>query len=52
MTSYKDHLARKGLAPLRIERTMKRCGDLILGNATRPVRVVEGVRGRFAVRAY
>ena len=46
--SYKDHLARKGIAPLRIERTMKRGGHIVLGNATRPVQVVSGKPGRFA----
>ncbi len=46
--SYKDHLARKGLEPLHIHRTVKRGGDLILGNAVMPLRVAPGGKGRFA----
>lgn len=46
--TYRDALARKGLAPLRIERTMKRGGDIVLSNAHRPVKVVPGKRGQFA----
>lgn len=47
-TSYRDHLARKGLSPIVIERSQKRGGDLVLGNAALPVRVVPGIRGRFS----
>lgn len=47
MGSYKDVLARKGLEPIRIERTAKRGGQLVLGNAAMPVRTVAGRRGTF-----
>lgn len=47
--SYKDALARKGYtAPVRIHRTLKRGGDIVLGNATRPAIIVPGKPGQFA----
>jgi hypothetical protein len=48
MSGYKDYLARHGYGqPLRIERTMKRGGDVVLGNAAKPAVVAPGIRGRF-----
>ena len=47
MTSYRDFLSRKHIEPLKIERTIKRGGDLVLlpvaGTATVP-----GRKGQFA----
>lgn len=48
MKSYRDVLAARGLAPLRIERTMKRGQDLVLVSSCMPARTVEGRKGAFA----
>ena len=50
-TDYREHLARRGIAPLRIERTMKRGGDVVLDSVARGVRIVPGKHGQFAGRA-
>lgn len=47
MNSYRDFLARKGIQPLKIERTMKRGQDLVLLPVS-GVETVPGPRGRFA----
>ncbi len=41
MTSYRDHLARKGIQPLVIERTQKQPGDKVLQSWSRPVQEVK-----------
>ncbi len=47
--SYKDALARKGYTtPIHIHRTLKRGGDIVLGNATRPAIIAPGKPGQFA----
>lgn len=46
--TYRDHLARKGIQPLKIERTMKRGQDLVLSSSCKPVIVVAGRKGQFA----
>lgn len=46
--SYRDVLAARGLAPLRIERTMKRGQDLVLVSSCMPARTVDGRKGAFA----
>lgn len=48
MTSYRDHLARKGIQPLQIERTIKRGEDIILRSWSAPVETAPGKRGQFA----
>ena len=46
--SYKDVLARRSIRPVRPERTLKRGGDIVLGNATRPAIIAPGKPGQFA----
>lgn len=48
--SYRDHLARKGIMPIVIERTIKRGGHLVLKSSCLPVIEVPGRRGAFAGR--
>jgi hypothetical protein len=48
MTSYKDVLARRSIRPYHPERTLKRGGDIVLGNATRPAVTAPGKPGQFA----
>lgn len=48
MTSYRDFIPAHHRQPLRIERTMKRCGDVVIGNASRPARILPGIKGRYA----
>lgn len=47
MASYRDFLARKGIQPLKIERTAKRGGDLVLAPVA-GVQIVPGRKGQFA----
>lgn len=44
--SYRDALARKGIQPLRIERTNKRGGDVIISSTG--AHRVKGRKGSFA----
>lgn len=46
--SYRDYLDRKNLAPIRIERTVKRGGDLVLRSSCAPVETAPGRKGSFA----
>ena len=46
--SYKDHLPAHYRQPLRPVRTLKRGGDIVLGNATRPAVTAPGKPGQFA----
>lgn len=48
MMSYRDFLALRGIEPLRIERTQKRGGHLVLRTNSRPAIVVPGRKGAFA----
>lgn len=38
--TYRDHLAAKGIRPVRIERTVKKPGDVVLQSWARPVQIV------------
>lgn len=38
--TYRDHLTRKGIRPVRIERTEKKPGDVVLQSWARPVQIV------------
>lgn len=46
--TYKDVLARRNIRPAHPERTLKRGGDIVLGNSTRPAVTVPGKPGQFA----
>jgi len=46
MRSYRDLLALRGIQPLRIERTPKQRGDLVLRNARLPAERVERARAQ------
>lgn len=39
--TYRDHLARRGIQPVRIERTVKKPGDVVLQSWARPVQIVK-----------
>ena len=38
--TYRDHLNRKGIHPVRIERTRKKPGDVVLQSWAKPVQIV------------
>ena len=39
MTTYRDILARRGIQPMRVERTVKLPADLVLDTWARPARI-------------
>jgi len=46
--TYRDFLPPHHRTPLRPVRTLKRGGDIVLGNATRPAIIAPGKPGQFA----
>lgn len=46
--TYRDFLKPHFRTPLRPVRTLKRGGDIVLGNSTRPAQIAPGKPGQFA----
>lgn len=40
MASYRDYLTRRSIRPVRIERTEKKPGDVVLQSWAKPVQIV------------